>query len=309
MTVPQIYAGCDISKAHLDVFNPLVGDTVRLKNTPLSATQMARQLSAEGVHLVFEASGPYTRNLRVALDAAGCHYSCLNPTRARRFAEAMGYLAKTDRIDARMLSDFGTRLAPPPEPALDPSREALAQLQLRRDQLVEARAKEKIRLQTGPGLAKASITRHIAFLTGELKALGEQLERLLASLPELANDNARLRTAPGVGPVTAGILVAQLPELGHRSPGQIAALVGLAPFNCESGQRQGRRRIRGGRARIRRAMYMAALQASQRSPRYRDLYLRVKTRSGSAKVALIAVARKLLVALNAMQKTKTEYRE
>jgi len=299
MTLSPRRIGCDISKGWLDVFDTGTRAAQRLANRP---DEIAAFLStvAPGTTIVFEATAPYDLQLRRAIDRAGLGAVRVNPSRARAFARAAGYLAKTDAIDARMLAAMPAALAMREEPAIAPEREALLALNRRRDQLVAARAVERGRIadEPDPGV-RESLARHIRWLDGEIAALEAEIADLLATEP-FAPAVRILRSVKGVGAVTTATLLALLPELGKRSAKAIAALAGLAPLNRDSGAARGERRIGPGRRRVRRALYMAALGAIRSIPRFKAHYRAIKARSGHAKVAIIAVARKLLVTLNAM---------
>ena len=206
-----------------------------------------------------------------------------------------------------MLATMGGTLALEAAQEPDPARERLAALHRRRDQLVEPRAGERTRLAEASAAISDSLESHIAWLDAEIARLDGLIARLIAEKAELAEAARLMRSAPGVGPVTAATLLALLPELGQRSGKAIAALAGLAPLNQDSGQWRGTRAIRGGRRRVRRALYMAALAAVRTHARFRDFYRSVLARRAARKVALVAVARKLLVILNAMLKTKTSF--
>jgi len=307
MTIHPCFIGCDIAKHHLDLFDETSGTSLRIANTSAAIAAWLSALDDPGGSLVaFEATGPYDGVLRQALDQAGLRFVRINPGRARDFARATGRLAKTDAIDARMLAAMARSLALEPDAGTDPARDALAQLHKRRDQLVETRAAERVRHSEGqdPG---GSLARHLAWLDAEIATLERLVTQALRADQTLARTQAILRSAPGVGPVTATTLIALMPELGQTSPKAIAALAGLAPFNNDSGRHRGKRSIRGGRARVRRALYMAALSAMRSSPRFRAFYDAILKRSAAPKVALIAVARKLLTILNAMLKTNTAF--
>ena len=308
MTIPQTFIGIDISKAFLDIFDDGTGQLARLANADDAIAAFLAAI-APGATIVFEATGSYDRKLRLALDNAGIKYVRVNPNRARDFAKAAGYLAKTDTVDARMLAAFGRAIALKPADPIDPVRERLANLNARRDQLVEYRADEKKRgQQTHADELREGFKRHIAWLDAEIRALSTTITELIAASPGLQDDRNVLESAPGVGPVTAFTLMALMPELGHRSAKTIAALAGLAPLNNDSGERRGKRSIKGGRSRVRRALYMAALSAIRKVPRFAEAYKAIAARSGSKKIAIIAIARKLLVALNAMLRTKQPFR-
>jgi transposase len=303
MTIHQNYIGCDIAKAMLDVFDPRTGKLMRMKNECAALQAFAATLEPAASFVVLEATGHHDRLLRHALGDAGIGFARINPMVARRFAEARGRLAKTDRLDARTLSELGAMFKPSSDPAPCPQRERLAAFARRRDQLVDMRARERRHLSEAfdPAII-ADIKALIADLDNRIATLEADIARQLKTVPDLAQQAARLISAPGVGPVTALTLIAHMPELGHTSPKAIASLAGLAPFNNDSGSRRGRRTIRGGRPRVRRALYMAALGAIRANTRFNAFYAAIAQRSGSKKAAIIATARKLLTVLNAMQR-------
>jgi transposase len=304
MTIAHRFIGIDVCKTHLDIYEEATAKSKRIANDSAAIAAMLGQWPRAGLRVIFEATGSYDRTLRSALEAAAIAYVRVNPARARDFARATSALAKTDAIDARLLAGMGRALALAPAQATDPLRQRLARLQRRRDQLVAARADEKKRLATAEDEeVRASIMQHIVWIDAEIARLQRVIDHLVAGSVELAALRNRLQTAPGVGPVTALTLIALMPELGQRSAKTIAALAGLAPFNNDSGAFRGQRHIKGGRGRVRRALYMAALAAIRKVPRLAAHYRNVRSRSGHAKVAIIAVARKLLVALNAMART------
>jgi transposase len=303
MTIAHRFIGIDISKTHLDIYDEATAKSQHVAN---SAAAIAALLAGwpRSVRVIFEATGSYDRILRAALDAANIAYVRVNPARARDFARATSALAKTDAIDARLLAGMGRALALAPSQATDPQRERLTRLQRRRDQLVADRADEKKRLQLAEDQeVRASIAAHIAWIDAEIERLQAIADRLVQASPQLIALRKQLETAPGVGPITALIMIALLPELGQRSGKTIAALAGLAPFNNDSGAFRGQRHIKGGRRRVRQALYMAALAAIRKVPHLAAHYRNVARRSGHAKVGIIAVARKLLVILNAMART------
>ncbi len=266
-------------------------------------------LPANGVRVVFEATGSYDSCLRQALGDAGIVFLRVNPQQARDFARACGKRAKTDRIDARMLAEMGEAIELPQRPQPTPEQRQLAELQQRRDQLVADRADEKKRRQTTSSSAvTANIGEHIAFLDRQVAAIERQIDTLIKARPRLADLFRRLVEVPGIGATTAVVLMAQMPELGSLSSKAVAALAGLAPYNDDSGRHRGHRRISGGRSRVRRALYMAALSAKSRVARFAVHYQGIVERSGLKKVALIAVARKLLVAINAMLRSGEPFR-
>lgn len=308
MTIAHRFIGIDVCKTHLDIFDAATTKSWRIANSTAAIADLLADWPQADVRVIFEATGSYDRILRSALQAAAVAYVRVNPARVRDFARATSALAKTDAIDARLLANMGRALALAPSQAADPQRERLTRLQRRRDQMVAARADEKKRLHLAEDEeVRASITTHIAWIDAEIERLQTAADHLVQSSAQLLALRQQLQTAPGVGPVTALTLIALLPELGQRSAKTIAALAGLAPFNNDSGAFRGQRHIRGGRRRVRQALYMAALAAIRKVPRLAAHYRNVVQRSGHAKVGIIAVARKLLVTLNAMARTGTPF--
>lgn len=307
MTLHPRYIGCDISKAVIDIFDPADGGLRRIANEADALAAFASELCGSNALVVFEATGAYDRRLAGALAAAGVSYARVNPMRARRFAQAAGFLAKTDTVDARMLSSFGGALHLDADALPEGERKALGLLAARRDQLVQMRADEKKRRYDAAGDAVRSIEAHLLWLDAEIAHYDVMIAAHIKASPALDEDARRLQSAPGVGPVVATVLLAQLPELGSLNPKQIAALAGLAPFNNDSGAFRGVRRIKGGRRRVRQALYMAAFNAVRACPRFREFHDRILARAKARKVALIAVARKLLVVLNAIVRDNTAF--
>jgi len=305
----EIFVGVDVAKDWLDCHHPEFGES-RIANEPKALRVYAAACAKEGVWVIFEASGGYDRPLRAALEAANVCFSRVNPRQARDFARAMGVIGKTDRVDARMLSEFGARLRPTRTEPLAAARSALQAQATRRRQLVEMRKQEATRLQqTVDGEARADIRSHIAILDRRIDKANERMVALIAADPELADIERRMKTVPGVGPVVAATLIAEMPELGRLDRRQIAALAGLAPIARDSGKRLGRRTIGGGRPVVRAMLYIAALHASRRHPTFKTFRNRLTDAGKPPKVAIIATARKLLGALNAMLANGTDYRE
>lgn len=307
MTLHHSYIGCDISKAAIDLFDAGRGTHHRIANTPRAIAAHLTAYRGRAVRFVFEATGAYGEALRRQLaraDLSGCQ---VNPMRGRRFAQSLGRMAKTDRIDARTLADMGQRLALPPTAAFEPETEALRGLIARRDQLVAQRAAEKKRLaQTSLRPVRASISRAVEALDAEIAHFDGLIAKATRT-PKLAPKLRLLRSVPGMGPTTATVLVACLPELGALTPKRIASLAGLAPFANDSGTKQQARFIQGGRARVRRALYMAALSTLRSRSRLRHTYDRLITNGKAPKSALIAVARKILVIANAIIRDQNAY--
>jgi transposase len=306
-----LFIGIDVSKATLDVMQrtadrtTAVPDLTRVANDAAAIARLVTVLCALAPTLiVLEATGGFQAAVAAALGAAGLPVAVVNPRQVRRFAEAIGQLAKTDRLDAALLALFAERVRPTPRPLPSDTQQELDAVLLRRRQLIEMRAAEEIRLHqaTRPEV-RASLTAHIAFLSAQLGEVDDLLDALVAASPLWHAQEDVLASVPGVGRVTARTLLAELPELGTLSRQAIAALVGVAPFARESGAWRGARQIRGGRAVVRRALYMATLAAIRWNPVIRPHYQQLRARGKPPKVALVACLRKLLTILNAMLRT------
>lgn len=296
----QVFVGVDVSKDHLDVYHPSQG-FCRIGNDTGSIAGLIASWRQQTARIVFEASGGYERALAEALDRAEVSYCRVNPRQARDFARAMGITAKTDRVDAHMLSALGTRLRPKPSLGVSPSRRALMSLVTRRRQLVEMRKKEITRLaQVRDGWARADIKSLIAVLERRIGKIEARIAEQIGRDAEMTDTAKRLQTVPGVGPVVAATLVAEMPELGQLQRRTIAALAGLAPLARDSGKRTGKRFIGGGRASVRAVLYIAALQASRYCLVFKAFRKRLQDAGKPTKLALVATARKLLIVLNAM---------
>jgi transposase len=308
MIIPLRCVGIDVSKRMLDILDDAVGYPERIANAPQAITEQVARWRSANVFVVFEATGVYDRELAKALHQAGVRFARINPARARDFARAHGRLAKTDAIDARMLAAFAHTMAPTAEQPPKPERNTLAQLAKRRDQLVQMRAQEKNRRSEAYDCAmKESITRIINCLNQEIETIETVIQALIESEPEICAQAHLMRSVPGVGPVACMQLIAQMPELGQVGPKQVAALAGLAPLNVDSGTYRGKRAIGGGRKRVRDALYMAALNAVRRDGPFKSFYQKLRTAGKPAKLALIAIARKLLTTLNAMLRDRRTY--
>ena len=307
MIITPRCVGIDVSKHYLDIFDEAVGVPERVANATQPITELVARWRRDAL-VVFEATGVYDLALREALDQAGIRFARINPARARDFARASGQLAKTDPIDARMLAAFARAMQPATEQVATPARNALARLAKRRDQLVLMRAQEKNRRSEADDRVMAErIGRLIDVLDHEIAEIEADISALIKAGPEIAEDAQLMRSLPGIGPVACMQLIAQMPELGRVGPKQVAALAGLAPFNVDSGAYRGKRKIAGGRKRVRDALYMAALNAVRRAVTFKTFYTRLRQAGKPAKLALIAVARKLLTILNAMMRDRKPY--
>ena len=304
MNEPPNFVGIDVSKAALDVAVRPGGTAFRVANDPRGLAELVERLRPlRPALVVLEATGGYELPAVAALQAAGIPAAAVNPRQARDFAKGTGRLAKTDRIDAQALAHFAEVVRPEPRPAGSAEQRALDALLTRRGQLVEMRVMESNRLAgVADAAVRAGIERHITWLDAELSEAERQLSEAVRASPAWRERDELLRGIPGIGPVVSRALLAALPELGVADGGRLAALVGLAPYADDSGTLKGPRRIRGGRADVRRALYLAALSASRRGP-LKDFAERLRSRGKKAKVVLIAVARKLLVIANAVIRT------
>ena len=307
MTLPSVTLGIDVSRARLDAFAYPTGEARAFANDAKSIARLAAWARKLGAFVVLEATSSYDQPLIRALEEAAIAFHRSNPRKAREFARAAGYLAKTDQVDARMLAAYGAALELRPTAPVSPARLLLKALVSRRDQLVELRKTERTRLAAAvePWLAE-SLRVNIALFSRQILTLESRIKACVEADAELDETWAITRSAPGIGPVAAGVLLAELPELGQTDRRGIAALAGLAPLACDSGAFKGRRRIWGGRKRVRDALYMAAVSAT-RSGAFKPLYRQMVEAGKPPKVAIIAIARKLLVTLNAAARDRTTF--
>lgn len=300
--------GIDVSKHWLDIFDAASGASERLRNAPDAIAAHTARWAQGDSFVVFEATGIYDAALGRALAGAGVRFARVNPARVRDFARAAGRIAKTDKIDAEMLARYAAALKPGAQAQGDAARKRLEMLAKRRDQLIAMRVQEKNRRENDAPFMAEQIARHVAFLTAEIDALDAAIATAIAADAALAQDARLMRTAPGVGPVATMQLLALMPELGRLGPKQAASLAGLAPMNVDSGAFRGVRTIKGGRKRVRDALYMAALNAARKGV-FKTFYQRLRAAGKPAKLALIAVARKLLGILNAMIRDQKPFAE
>lgn len=293
-----IYAGLDIAKLNLQLH--LAGRFYDLPNTPAGHRRLLKLLAkVPGVHVVGEATGGYERDVVAAFQAAGVPVSVLNPARLRHFARAQGQRAKTDPIDAAVLTAYGQALHPKPTPPRSALEQQLTELVRRRNQVLQILVSQRQQLE---GLTLPLLRRQaqslVRRLERELEQIEQHLKKLRTQTPPLDERAQKLEAITGVGTITALSVLAELPELGTLNRRQAAALAGLAPHPRESGQWHGRRSIGGGRAPVRRALYMAALVAAHSNRQLKEFYQRLRAAGKPAKVALTAVMRKLIVLMN-----------
>lgn len=298
-SVQGIVVGIDVSKARLDVaaageywsvtndFEGICRCVDRLRSLPLSL-------------VVVESTGGLERGVIVGLSAAGIPVALVNPGRVREFAKSIGLLGKTDKIDAGLLVRFGEGTRPKPTQLPSSEEQQLSAWMTRRRQVVDMLTMEKNHLSSAHPATQASVQKIMAILQQELDDLNRQIDEFIDHQPDFQQKKEILFSVPGVGPVTAAILLSDLPELGSLDRKKIAALVGVAPFNNDSGRHWGKRRIKGGRPSVRKVLYMATLSATNFNPVIRSFYQHLLTMGKDKKLAIVACMRKFLTFLNAM---------
>ena len=317
MAAEQSYIGIDVSEQTLEVAARPSGRRWQAANSAAGVERLVAELAAlEPARVVLEATGRLEAAPAAALAAAALPVAVVNPRQVRDFARASGRLAKTDAVDAAVLAHYGEALRPPLRALRDAETQALQALVARRRQLVGIRVAEGNRLRRllQPSAAAAGaalrpgLEAHLDWLDRQLAELEATLRETLRASPLWRTQDELLRSVPGVGRQTAQTLLAELPELGRLDRRAAAALVGVAPFNRDSGRRRGARAIWGGRARVRCALYMAALSASRCNPPIRAFYERLRAAGKPKKLALTACMRKLLVILNAILRSQLPWR-
>lgn len=308
MTSSPLFVGIDVAKAALDIaLRPsdqlwqVIYDDAHVEALVIQLSELSPSL------IVVEATGGLERTLVAALVAAGLPVVVINPRLARDFAKATGRLAKTDRLDAQVLAHYGEAIRPSCRPLPDADTQQLRALVDRRRQLIDMMSAEQSRLNTSSARIRDSIEYHLTWLRQQVASLDNDLDSMLKTSPLWREYDAILQSTPGVGPVLSRTLISQLPELGDLNRKEIAALVGVAPFNRDSGTWRGRRTIWGGRATVRAVLYMSTLVATRYNPVIREFYERLLAAGKVKKVALIACMRKLLTILNAMIKNQQRW--
>jgi transposase len=311
----RINIGVDVSQDFLDAYVRPTGMRKRFANTSVGIAELVawvRPLGAE--RILFESTGPYQMAAVGALLAEGFPAVVVNARQVRDFAKAMNYLAKTDTIDAAVIAHFGEVAVTKVRPLESEEIRTLRELYDRRGQLVHMRAMEKNQRHSAT-VARASakvlqsIDKHIDYLEKQIRDLEGRMDRLIENSAAFQDRNEILQTITGIGPQVSRTLLVHLPELGQYTRQAIAALVGLAPFNDDSGDHIGQRHIRGGRSKVRIGMYQAAIAAIRHCPRIKGFYAALKARGKASRVAIIAIARKLLVLANAMIRDMRPYHE
>lgn len=304
-----VYVGVDVSKERLDVAIRPSGELFREANDERAAARLVKRLKPLGcTRIVLEATGGYETLLAAALAAEGLPVVVVNPRWARDFAKSIGQLAKTDRLDAKGLAQYAERPELQVRELPDQQTRELKALCARREELVEMLVAEQHRLEHAPKRLCREINGHIDYLRKRLKRLDHDVDQAVRGSELWREKSALLTSVPGVGRVLCASLLARLPELGRLNRAEVAKLVGVAPLNNESGRFRGKRMIAGGRATLRRTLYMSALTGVRCNPVLRVYYQHLRASGKPGKVALVAAMRKLLVILNAMLKHRTPWR-
>jgi transposase len=309
MEQSPLTVGLDVSKSEIVVATFPAGALWASDTTPVAIDQLiARLIELRPDVIVVEATGGYERAVVAGAVAAGLPIAIVNPRQVRAFAKAVGQLAKTDAIDAALLALFGARVRPAVRPLPDAETQALAALLARRRQLQDMLVSERQRLEKATlTKVRRDLRQHIRWLERRVDDVDADIDAAIKRSPVWRVKDDLLQSVPGIGPTVARTLLAELPELGQLDRRAIAALVGVAPFNRDSGRSRGRRYIRGGRASLRASLYMGALVAAQHNPVLRAYYQRLRSAGKPGKVALVAVMRKLLTIVNAMMKHQSKW--
>ena len=301
------WIGIDVSKDHLDAASRS-GEQGRYTNDLAGRKLLIKWLLRQGpCHVVMEPTGGYEKALARELVENHVLFSVVNARQIRDFAKATGHLAKTDQVDARVMAHFGQAIQPPQRVVPDEQTQRLEAMLTRRRQLVDMRVMESNRLALAQTAIRLRIEKSLHFLREQTEQLDNDVDHEIKNSPRWREHEQLLTSVPGVGPVTARTMTAMLPELGTMTGKQIAALVGVAPYNNDSGKSDGKRHVRGGRAAVRAVLYMAALSGASYNPVLSSLYRRLVAAGKLAKVALVACMRKLLIILNAMVRTNRHW--
>lgn len=302
--------GIDVGKSFLDIHIYEKNLHWQIENQPSELKKLATRLARYKVaRIIIEATGGYERALAAVLAERDLPIIVVQPMKIRQFANAQGVLAKTDKIDARIIAQFGAVMKPEPRPLQSPEIRHIRDLLARRRQLMESRTQELNRKHKADTALTRSHTRMLKFLDKEIQWIDNQLEKCVSQIDQWKRTAKILLSAPGIGTGVAYTLLGELPELGQLSSRKISALVGLAPFNRDSGLSKGKRRIRGGRAPIRTVLYMAMLSAIQHNPVMKQFYEKLVEQGKHRKVAITACMRKMMVILNTMVHNDTLWQQ
>ncbi len=308
MSTQNAYVGIDVALNKLDVFSRPGGESWSMANTDDGASELVQtMLEHKPTLIVLEATGGLETLAASSLMAVGLAVAVVNPRQVRDFAKSTGRLAKTDSLDAQVIAHFAEAVQPTPRPGVDDQTQRVAAVLTRRRQLIEMLTAEHNRLRSTRAELKSSVQEHITWLEARIEQLDQDLDQAIKDSPTWRANEDILRSVPGVGRIVASTLMADLPELGKLNRKQISALVGLAPFNNDSGRRRGKRMIWGGRAAVRAVLYMGTLAAIRFNPVIAAFHDRLVEKGKAAKVVITACMHKLLVTLNAMIRNKTTW--
>jgi transposase len=305
----QVYVGIDVAKAHLDIHVRPAGEAFTVARDGEGVASLVDRLKALSPALiVLEATGGFEAIVAATLGGAGLPLAVINPRQIRDFARSMGQLAKTDALDAKVIALFAERVRPEPRPLADEQTRALSELVARRRQLVEMMTAERNRRPhlSSKRLLKA-LDRHLAMLQKDLSEIEREIDTTIRGMPIWREREELMTSVPGVGPTLARTILADVPEIGTLDRKRIAALIGVAPLNWDSGTYRGRRTTWGGRSKVRAVLYMAALVASRHNPTLKSFYQRLVQAGKAKKLALVAVMRKLITILNAIVRDQTPW--
>lgn len=294
-----VVVGIDVSKARLDIC--AADEEWYARNDSEGIAKLITRIKGfEPDMVIVESTGGLERQLIIELSAANVPFALVNPRRVRQFAKSIGLFAKTDKIDAHLLVRFGEAVKPEPTQLASEEEQRLSALMTRRNQLVEMLTMEKNHRASSHPETRERVQKILDLLEQELDELNQMIKSYIDQTPDFKSKDEILRSAPGIGEITAAILLSDLPELGSLDRKKIAALVGVAPFNDDSGRHRGKRRIKGGRPSVRKILYMATLTATRVNPKIRSFYQRLLNQGKLKKVAIVACMRKFLIFLNAM---------
>lgn len=302
------FIGVDVSKASLDVSIGVDGEYFSVRNDDQGIGQLSARLkSVSPTLIVIESTGGLEKMVVAELCSLLLPVALVNPGRVREFAKSTGQLAKTDKLDARVLAHFAEAVRPPLVILPSEEEQYLSALMTRRRQVLDLLTAEKNHLLSTPGKVRKLVEQSIALLQNQLDELNQTIDEFIGRKDAFRKKEDILRSVPGVGPITSAIILSDLPEIGFLDRKKIAALVGVAPFNNDSGRRSGKRRVKGGRQSVRQVLYMATLAATRFNPVIKQFYLRLLKLGKTFKVALVACMHKLLTILNAMIRDLTAW--
>lgn len=307
----KTFVGIDIASEKMDIFISSTGEYLSLARSQNGVEELKKSLLGLDVKLItMEATGGFETFIACQLNSMGYDVAVVNPLKVRNFAKALGRFAKTDKIDCRVLCDFGEKINPAKTSLISEEQIHLKQLVRRRKSLLMMERMEKNHLSTETDISvQESIHEVLDVIEDSLKRIEAEIDELILSKENLSKAAEIMESVPGVGKVVSQTLLAELPEIGATDRGKIVALAGLAPFNCDSGLLKGKRRIWGGRSKVREALYMSAMVAIRHNEKLKEYYLKLRERGKPMKVAIVACMRKLLLILNSMIQNQSFWQE